>query len=205
VRRGACPPRRRDGGGGDAGYGVDANSDGVKGAAAKCHPRPEEQPLACTLVLRAPPYLPLRTFRDSEVEAGQNAQADPVLGILGALDDLPEAWRGLVQLVLRPAPDDWCRDYLRLTVEHPLASERSTGRADTSLTQVFGLAGLLVAGALAVQGHHWYVKHDWPQLAELLGGGLLGLPGVIWLAQGHHHYHRKRRLSPGSDRSYSYW
>jgi len=145
--------------------------------------RPEEQPLACTLVLRAPPYLPLRTFRDSEVEAGQNAQADPVLGILGALDDLPEAWRGLVQLVLRPAPDDWCRDYLRLTVEHPLASERSIGRADTSLTQVFGLAGLLVAGALAVQGHHWYVKHDWPQLAELLGGGLLGLPGAIWLAR----------------------
>jgi hypothetical protein len=145
--------------------------------------RPEEQAVACALVLRAPPYLPLRTFLDSEVEAGHNAQADPVLGILGALDDLPDGWRGLVQLVLQPAPDGWCRDYLRLAVEHPLASERSAGRADTSLTQVFGLAGLLVVGAAAIQGHHWYVEHDWPHLAELLGGGLLGIPGAIWLAK----------------------
>jgi len=145
--------------------------------------RPEEQVVSCSLVLRAPPYLPLRTFLDSEVEAGHNAQADPVLGILGALDDLPDGWRGLVQLVLQPAPDGWCRDYLRLAIEHPLASERTGGRSDTSLTQVFGLAGLLVVGAAAIQGHHWYVEHDWPHLAELLGGGLLGLPGAIWLAK----------------------
>jgi len=38
-----------------------------------------------------------------------------------------------------------------------------------------------------------------------LGMLLMVLAGVIWLAQGHHSYHRKRRLSPGSDRSYSYW
>jgi hypothetical protein len=145
--------------------------------------RPEEQVVACALMLRAPPYLPLRTFRDSEVEAGHNAQADPVLGILGALDDLPDGWRGLVQLVLQPAPDDWCRDYLRLAVEHPLASERTGGRADTSLTQVFGLAALLVVGALAMQGHHWYAEHDWPHLAELLGASLVGIPGLVWLAR----------------------
>ena len=72
----------------------------------------------------APAYLPLRTFRDAEVDAARDAQADPVLGLLGALDDLPEGWRALAQLVLRPAPAGWCRDYLRLAVEHPLAGER---------------------------------------------------------------------------------
>src|SRR5690606_31501221 len=87
---------------------------------------PDEQMAACTLALRQPPYLPLRTFRDADVDAARDAQADPVLGILGALGDLPAGWRGLAQLVLRPAPDDWCKDYLRLAVEHPLAAERAT-------------------------------------------------------------------------------
>ncbi|MDG6910212.1 MAG: hypothetical protein JRN08_07565, partial [Nitrososphaerota archaeon] len=81
----------------------------------------DEQVAACALTLRAPQYLPLRTFRDVEVEARQSPQADPVLGILGALGDLPTGWRGLSQLVLRPAPDDWSRPYLRYSVQHPLA------------------------------------------------------------------------------------
>jgi len=42
---------------------------------------PGEQIAACTLVLRGPRYLPIRTFRDPEVDAAHNAQADPVLGI----------------------------------------------------------------------------------------------------------------------------
>src|SRR5690606_20463929 len=102
---------------------------------------PDEQVAACALVLRAPAYLPLRTFHDAELDAERNAQADPVLGILGALGDLPPDWRVLAQLVLRPAPDDWCRGYLRLAIEHPLANERSAG---PSLTSVLLLAGLLV-------------------------------------------------------------
>src|SRR5437763_806629 len=87
--------------------------------------RPDEQAAACTLVLRAPGYLPLRTFRDAEIAADQAAQADPVLGVLAALGDLPAGWRALSQLVLRPAPDDWCRSYQRLAIEHPLAAERA--------------------------------------------------------------------------------
>lgn len=95
--------------------------------------RPEEQCAACALVLRNPPYLPLRTFKDEE--------ADPVLGLLGALGDLPVGWRRLAQLLLCPAPDDWCRPYLRLAVEHPLAAERVAAQADTSLTSVYLLGG----------------------------------------------------------------
>jgi len=67
---------------------------------------PGEQVIACALALRGPQYLPLRTFRDAEVEATKSAQADPVLGILAALGDLPDGWRGLAQLILRPAPDE---------------------------------------------------------------------------------------------------
>lgn len=149
--------------------------------------RPDEQVAAVTLVLRRPPYLPLRTFRDADVDAARDAQADPVLGILGALGALPAGWRGLAQLVLRPAPDDWCKDYLRLAVEHPLASERRVpsgpGRADTSLTSVFALAGLLVVGALTVQASQWYLARDWLHLGLLAGGVLVGVPGLFWLAR----------------------
>jgi hypothetical protein len=122
---------------------------------------PGEQLAACVCVLRAPAYLPLRTFRDQDVAADRAAQADPVLGILGALSHLPEGWRGLSQLVLRPAPEDWCQGFLRLAVEHPLAVERAVGRADASLSSVFALAGLLLASALGLQGYLWFTAGDW--------------------------------------------
>ncbi len=144
---------------------------------------PDEQVAACALVLRGPQYLPLRTFRDADVDAVRNAQADPVLGILGALGDLPAGWRALAQLVLRPAPDDWCKGYLRLAVEHPLAAERAAGRGDTSLASVFLLGGLLIAGALAFQAYQWYVAGDWPHLGLLVGAALGGGLGLAWLAR----------------------
>jgi hypothetical protein len=143
----------------------------------------DEQVAACTLVLRAPAYLPLRTFHDADVDATRSSQADPVLGILGALDDLPDGWRGLTQLVLQPAPDDWCRAYLRLAVEHPLASERASGHGDTSLAPVFGLAGLLIAGTLGVQAYHWYRLGDWSYLGFLVLGLMIGVPALAWLAR----------------------
>jgi len=54
--------------------------------------QPDERVVARTLVLRGPQYLPLRTFRDDDVAADRVAQADPILGILGALSDLPPGW-----------------------------------------------------------------------------------------------------------------
>jgi hypothetical protein len=144
--------------------------------------RAGEQIRVCTLKLRAPAYLPVRTFRDTEVGAASDAQADPILGLLAALSNLPDGWRGLIQLVLRPAPDDWCRGYLRLTVEHPLATERPAGHTDTtSQTQVIGLACLMVVGTLAFQAHRWYQTGDILHLAELIGAVLLGLTGLVWL------------------------
>jgi hypothetical protein len=145
--------------------------------------RPDEQVAACMLVLRAPAYLPLRTFRDPEIAADRAAQADPVLGILAALADLPAGWRALSQLVLRPAPDDWCQGYLRLAVEHPLAAERAARPADTSLASVFLLAGLLGAGGLAFQVTQWYAAGAWLPLGVGVVGSLAGAPAVVWLAR----------------------
>ena len=143
---------------------------------------PDEQAAACVLALRGPAYLPLRTYRDPEVDAARDAQADPVLGLLGALDDLPDGWRALAQLVLRPAPTDWCRAYLRLAVEHPLAHERAAAgaQADTSLTGVLSLAGLLAFGVVGLQAYAWYAGGDWAALARLAGGLALGAPALVW-------------------------
>lgn len=142
-----------------------------------------EQVAACTLLLRGPEYLPLRTFRDAEIDAVHAAQADPVLGILAALGELPQGWRGLVQYILQAAPDDWCKDYLRLAVEHPLAGERAAGNADTSLTSVFMLGGLLAVAMLGLQGYQWYLAGEWLALGILGVGGLLGIPSLIWLVR----------------------
>ncbi|MGD9890390.1 MAG: type IV secretory system conjugative DNA transfer family protein [Dehalococcoidia bacterium] len=142
-----------------------------------------EQVAACALTLRGPQYLPLRTFRDADVEASRAPQADPILGILGALGDLPSGWRGLAQLVLRPAPDDWCKGYLRFAVEHPLAAERIAARPGSSLTSVALLAGLLVVSVIAFQAHQWYAARDWLSLLLLAGGVAAGGPGLVWLGQ----------------------
>src|SRR5262249_54446114 len=107
---------------------------------------------------------------------------DPILPVLAALGDLPEGWRALSQLVLRPAPDDWSRPYLRLAVEHPLARERQRGQHDTGLGQVWALLGLLLVGGLAFPAYHWYLDDDWPRLG-LLGAGVVSLAaGLLWLA-----------------------
>ena len=121
--------------------------------------RAGEQAAAYALVLRAPDYLPLRTFEDGAVQAGRSAQADPVLGILGALGNLPDGWRALSQFVVRPAPEAWARERLRLALEHPLAAERAAGRGasgDASPVGVVLLAVAMLVVAVGLRAHRWY-------------------------------------------------
>jgi hypothetical protein len=131
-------------------------------------PAAGERACARALVLAEPPYQPLRTFRDADVDAERAAQADPVLGIVGALGGLPPAWRAIAQLVCRPAPPDWARPYLRLAVEDPLEPERARRRADrstgTSNAQVGGLAALLAMGLATWQGYSWFAAGRWFEL-----------------------------------------
>ena len=144
--------------------------------------RPGEQVRTCTLRLRAPAYLPLRTFSDLDVDGERAAQADPLLGILGGLGDLPAGWRGLSQLVVEPAPEDWCRRYQRLAVQHPLEHERVQRPIGSSLPTLAFLATLLGLAAVGLQAYVWLREGQWLALfglttAVLLALGL-GLPVV---------------------------
>ncbi len=137
---------------------------------------------ACALTLQAPAYLPIRTFRDSDLAPDRAAQADPVLGILGALGSLPAGWRALSQLLLQPAPAHWSDGYQRLALEHPLASERTAGTGGgPSGTSIALLATAVTGLATFALGQQWYAAGDWLQLG-LLGSGLLGgVPGAVLL------------------------
>jgi uncharacterized protein DUF87 len=147
---------------------------------ARC--QPGEQVSACTLELRAAAYLPIRTFTDLDVDGERAAQADPVLGILSALGDLPSGWRGLSQLVLQSAPEDWCRDYLRFSVQHPLEHERVARPAESAAPMLGFVCVVLGAIAAALQGFAWLRGGQWLQLGglaiALVVGLAFGLPAL---------------------------
>src|SRR5712692_1922967 len=147
---------------------------------ARC--RPGEQVSACSLELRAAAYLPIRTFTDLDVDGERAAQADPVLGILSALGDLPAGWRGLSQLVLQSAPEDWCRDYVRRSVQHPLEHERVAQPPESAAHMLGFVSTLLAAVAAVLQGFAWLRSGQWLQLGglavALLIGLAIGLPAV---------------------------
>src|SRR5579859_729308 len=132
---------------------------------------PDEQVASATLRLCAGHHLPLRTFDDRELDAhGDSVQSDPLLGILGALADLPRGWRAICQLVvLAPAPHDWARDFQRLALERPLESER---RADTgpSLVGPLAILGLIGLYAVSSSASEAWSRGDWfSELALVLG------------------------------------
>lgn len=145
--------------------------------------REGEQVVCCALVLRAPDYLPLRTFGDSDVDAQRLAQADPVLGILAATGNMPEGWRTVAQLILRPAPAGWARPYLRRAIQYEAAARRQAEHEEVSLTSVFLLAGLIAVGAVGYQGYLWYDAGNWLHIALLTGSVGLGASGAFKLWQ----------------------
>jgi Helicase HerA, central domain/Type IV secretion-system coupling protein DNA-binding domain len=138
-------------------------------------PAADEQVHSCILELRSATYLPIRTFTDAEIDPARTAQADPVLGILGALGDLEPGWRALSQLVLEPAPDTWCRDFVRLAVQHPLAPERVPRPSDSSRSSLLLLMVLLGLGVLGGQAYQWYLRGQWLAMLGVLGA----LTGIV--------------------------
>ncbi|MFN8472192.1 MAG: hypothetical protein U0822_08390 [Anaerolineae bacterium] len=153
--------------------------------------RQGEQVAVGTLALRAGAELPLRTFSDDEPGDSNGSQADPLLGILSALDDLPDGWRALSQIVLRPAPDRWCEPYQRLAVEPPPPRYTAQG-ADTSLNNVYLMAVLLAVVAVGLQAYDWYLDHHWLPLALLGLTLVVAIPALVWLV-------RRLRHKPVSD------
>ena len=97
-------------------------------------------------------YLPLRSWNEDETSS-QHA-TDPLIGVLGALDALPEGVRVLSQLALVPAPSNWSRRYQRKAIEHALEPQRQqerqalTAQRGTSEGQGPGWPVLLLGGLL---------------------------------------------------------
>lgn len=124
----------------------------------------DEQMACCVLALRNGDHLPIRTFHDRDLDADSGApQADPVLGILRALDDLPKGWHALSQLVLlEPAPAGWARAYQRMALENPVAAERSgTREAGSSLTSLVLMFGVALAVVVGLNTWSAWQRGDW--------------------------------------------
>jgi hypothetical protein len=141
-----------------------------------------EEFAACTLELRAPAYLPLRTFTDLDVDGERAAQADPMLGIVSALGNLPVGWRGLSQLVVQRAAEDWCRDYQRLSVQHPLEHERTPRTGESAAPMLAVMLTALVVLVAGLQGYRLVRAELWLQLGLLLAAAVIGVVGVLLLA-----------------------
>ncbi len=100
-------------------------------------------------------YLPLRSWKERELE---HEGADPLLGQLAALAEIPVEMRAIAQLVLVALPERWSQRSQRYGVEHPLERERQRERrqmaqsrsGSVSLIPVF-LLMLLIGGLLLVQ------------------------------------------------------
>ncbi|GCE23230.1 type IV secretion system DNA-binding domain-containing protein [Dictyobacter kobayashii] len=88
--------------------------------------RPGETVSAVELKAGAASYLPLRSWQENDV-ASTSAQ-DPLVGVLGALDQLPNGVRVISQLALIPAPVNWSRRDQRKALEHALEPERQQER-----------------------------------------------------------------------------
>src|SRR5579884_4304678 len=69
-------------------------------------------------------YLPLQTETRMLLQKG----SDPILGLLAALDALPDGLRAVAQVALVPAPPTWSRANQRKAIEHALEPERSRER-----------------------------------------------------------------------------
>jgi len=141
---------------------------------------PGSRAVACDLRLRAPSYLPLRTFRDQDARDG----ADPLLGVLGALGDLPPGMRGLAQLALWPADGSWGRDASALI--NPPRPQGPGPRPGAASGSGESALPLLVAGGLGLAG--WqsvilYQAGDVLHLALMVGGALVAVPAGLWAAR----------------------
>jgi hypothetical protein len=149
------------------------------GAADTARLDDDEQLAACTLRLHAAPYLPIRTFRDRDLDADAGpAQSDPILGILAAVSDLPPGWRGLAQLVvLEGAPAGWANAYQRRALESPIQTERSGSHVSfAGPLLLLGLLGVALVGSSAIsawqRGDRTGVLVLVLPLAALAGGSL---------------------------------
>lgn len=147
--------------------------------------RPGEHAIIGEFALSAPSWMPLKTFTGKALaETG----ADPLAGILAAMEAVGSGERVICQLALVRAPESWIARDIRKAVEHPLQDERdqaamhSRGMNDNPNAGGLKILVGLFAGLAALYGYHWYQQHLWLPLvlvAVLVTLAAVGL-GVWW-------------------------
>src|SRR5207249_9933 len=140
-----------------------------------------EHALIGEFALTQKPWMPLKTFSGKTLaEPG----ADPLAGILAAMEPLGSGQRIIAQLALVRAPENWIARHIRKAVEHPLQRERDAltrGTHATTDTQE-GIKTIALVGGLllAIAGYSWYRTHAWLPLALLLVCALVAGIGLLW-------------------------
>src|SRR5579884_3235088 len=110
---------------------------------------PDETVSVVELTPGAASYLPLRIWRDREL---QSEGTDPILGLLAALSHMPKNMRAVAQLSILPISPVWSKPHRRMSVEHPLEPERQRqrqmelrARSNAPSTGSIVLMGIVVA------------------------------------------------------------
>jgi hypothetical protein len=150
---------------------------------------PDEQSAVAVMRPRAGEQLPLRMLADRDLDTSSgSAQADPLLGLLAAMADLPNGWRVVAQLVVMgQAPHSWIQEHQHLALERPteVSSSRAAG---PSLVGPLLLLGLLAAYLLASSTVDAWTRHDLPgAFSPLVAAVGLAVPAVgiaRWLGRG---------------------
>ncbi len=130
------------------------------------------------LTLRRGMHLPLRTYRDGAFE-----EADPVRGLLSALDGFEGEERALAQIILRPAPSGWSTRYAGSAkqIEQTFTGERVT--VAVAFRQFISVMTIMMAVAFGLWALFSFLQHAWLAFitASVLFSATVG--GVMWLYQ----------------------
>jgi len=146
--------------------------------------RPGEHAIIGEFALSAPSWMPLKTFTGKALaETG----ADPLAGILAAMEAVGSGERVICQLALVRAPESWIARDIRKAVEHPLQDERdqaamhSRGMNDNPNAGGLKILVGLFGGLAALYGYHWYQQHLWLPLVLLAALAMIVAVGLgIW-------------------------
>jgi hypothetical protein len=141
----------------------------------------DEHALVGAFALTQPSWMPLKTFTGKMLaEPG----ADPLAGLLAAMEPLGSGERIICQLALVHTPEHWIARHIRKAVEHPLQAERDAAMKGTqpSSSSKEGIKTLLLAGGLfsALLAYRWYNTHAWFPLTLLVIAALLAAIGFLW-------------------------
>ena len=150
--------------------------------------RPEADPAQATgickgmtLRLRDAPYLPIRTAVSREGRAMHDdfAQAaDPMIGLLSAMDGLGEGEACVIQYALTPLPDNWSTPMRGSLREMEARSQTEPQHALPDLLQALALVAFACGGLVLLAA----VALRWGTIAWLIGVALLlSAVALLWL------------------------